>query len=373
MWLVQSGRATEAASDLQRVLRSYDGPVEPVLSLSYTYLGYASFQLGDWTAALREAREGIRVAEARNERRDIVPAAALTACISALRGDWAAAAERLDSVSTNQYGPGPAQYGVFPALAAARLAQARGDCGRMLAALAPVAAQPALFAPYQLWWRPLHVEALIGTGRLAAARTALAALRAATGPGARPTAELARLEAGLAAVEDGPAAAAERLARAVEQSAGEDSPFGLAELEHDYGRLLLGMRRRNPAVRWLLSAYDRYTCLGARPFADRCLAQLTEAGARLPWAATGAGEREVGTAGCSPAALTPNQYRIAQLAAQGLTNQQIARTLFVSAKTVEYHLGNVFAKLGIASRRQLRAGLDTPADRHREDEALATW
>ncbi|QMU78023.1 hypothetical protein GXW83_22310 [Streptacidiphilus sp. PB12-B1b] len=359
MWLAQCGRPTEAIGDLQRVLRWQDGPVEPVLPLAYAYLGYALFQLGDWRAAVREAQEGIRVAEASNDRRAVIPAAALSACVSALRGDWSVAAEQVEAVTGDQRALGPARYGVFPALAAARLAQARGEPHRMLAALAPVAAQPGLFALYQVWWRPLHVEALIGTGRLAAAHTALAALRTVMPSGPRPTAVMARLEARLEAAGTGPATAADRLAQAVEQTAEEDSPFSLAQLEHDYGRLLLGSRRRSSAIRWLLSAHGRYVDLGARPFADQCLSLLKEAGVQVPWAGAAGQEGGTETAVRSPAALTPQEQRIARLAAEGMTNPQIARTLFVSAKTIEYHLGNVFAKLGIASRRQLRTELDT--------------
>ncbi|WP_329215703.1 helix-turn-helix transcriptional regulator [Streptomyces sp. NBC_01485] len=362
MWLAQSGRPSQAMSDLQWVVRSYDGPVGPVLPLSYALLGYARFQLGDWEAALRDAHEGIRVAAARNDRRYAIPAAALTASISALRGDWHVAAERVDSLARDQRTLGPARYAVFPAMAAATLAHARGEPGRVLAALAPVAAQLGLFSIEQSLWRPLYVEALIDTGRLATAHTALASLRAAVEPGARPTTVMARLEARLAAAEGDLAAAAEQLAGAVEQPADEDSPFGLAQLEHDYGRLLLGTRRRRSAIRWLLSAHGRYVDLGARPFAERCLRQLQEVGAHIPWAATGGVEGDVETADRSPVALTQQEYRITQLAAQGLTNQQIARALFVSAKTIEYHLGNVFAKLGIASRRQLRAELDALND-----------
>ncbi|MFD4597992.1 LuxR C-terminal-related transcriptional regulator [Streptomyces sp. NPDC058464] len=358
MWLLQSGRPSEAMNDLQWVVRSYDGPVGPVLPLSYALLGFAQFQLGDWEAALRDAHEGIRVAEARNDRRHAIPAAALTASISALRGDWQVAAERVDSLARDQHTLGPARYAVFPALAAATLAHARGEPGRVLAALTPLAAQLGLFSTEQLLWRPLYIAALIDTGRLATARAALAPLRAAVEPGARQTTAMARLEAMLEAAEGHLAAAAERLAAAVEQPADEDSPFTLAQLEHDYGRLLLGTRRRRSAIRWLLSAHGRYVELGARPFAEQCLRQLQDVGAHIPWAGTGGVEGGVETAGRSPVSLTPQEYRIAQLAAQGLTNPQIARALFVSAKTIEYHLGNVFAKLGITSRRRLRAELD---------------
>jgi DNA-binding CsgD family transcriptional regulator len=54
-----------------------------------------------------------------------------------------------------------------------------------------------------------------------------------------------------------------------------------------------------------------------------------------------------------PASLTPSERRIAELAAAGKTNREIAQALFVTEKTVETHLGHVYDKLGVRSRRKL--------------------
>jgi DNA-binding CsgD family transcriptional regulator len=59
--------------------------------------------------------------------------------------------------------------------------------------------------------------------------------------------------------------------------------------------------------------------------------------------------------------LTPSERRIAELAAAGLTNREIAAELFLTAKTVEWHLGHVFTKLEINRRRELAAALDSAA------------
>lgn len=357
VWLAQSGAAAQAVNELGHVVRRQDGPAEQVLATAHAYLGYALFQLGDWRAAASSAGEAMRIANARGDRRAALPAVALAACISALRGDWGTAAERVDSAIRDQRALGSARDALFPAMAAATLAQARAEPGHMLTALITVAGQPELFARQQLWWRPLYVEALIHTGRLSAAAAELVALRAAARVEAegrpRSGAVVARLEAALTAAEGDSGAALELLARALEHPVDED-PLALSGLEYDYGRLLLGTRRRKSAIRWLLSAHERYLELGAQPFADRCLRGLKGLGA-LPPAAGSAGD---GQAGGSPATLTAQEYRIAALAADGMTNQQIAHAVFVSSKTIEYHLGNAFAKLGIASRHQLRAVLD---------------
>ncbi|MGA7418675.1 MAG: helix-turn-helix transcriptional regulator, partial [Acidimicrobiales bacterium] len=59
-------------------------------------------------------------------------------------------------------------------------------------------------------------------------------------------------------------------------------------------------------------------------------------------------------------ALTASERRIAELAAEGLTNREIAQTLFVTARTVEGHLTNVFNKLDVNARTELRAALAAP-------------
>ncbi|WP_042415292.1 helix-turn-helix domain-containing protein [Streptacidiphilus anmyonensis] len=359
MWLAQSGRSAEAVADLQHVLlHEIDTDVEAVRTLAHAYLGHALFHLGDWQSALLEADESRRLAEARRDCRGGIPAAALTACLSALRGEWGAAEQQAAFVAASQRVHGPGHYAVFPALAAACLAYARGESAHVLTALVPVSVQSGPAGMHHAWWRPLQLQALIDTGRLAEARTALAALREAAGPGTSLTVVLARLEARLTAAEGNATAAADQLAQALGRTSGGDAPFAVAELEHDYGLLLLRARRRREASRWLLSAQARYTDLGALPFAGRCSRQLREIGVRVSATGTGDEERNVGSNRPTPATLTDQQYRIALLAAEGMTNQQIAGAVFVSVKTVEYHLGNVFAKLGIPSRRQLRAGLE---------------
>jgi DNA-binding NarL/FixJ family response regulator len=75
--------------------------------------------------------------------------------------------------------------------------------------------------------------------------------------------------------------------------------------------------------------------------------------------ATGARPRRIALSGLE--SLTPSERRVAQMAAEGPTNREIAQALFVTPKTVQVHLSSVYRKLGIRSRTQLPDALAEPA------------
>jgi DNA-binding CsgD family transcriptional regulator len=91
--------------------------------------------------------------------------------------------------------------------------------------------------------------------------------------------------------------------------------------------------------------------------AARCGANLLAGRAREELLAAGARPRRPALAG--PDALTPAELRVAQHAAQDLSTREIAQHLFVTAKTVETHLTRAYRKLGISSRRELPAALQS--------------
>jgi DNA-binding NarL/FixJ family response regulator len=95
--------------------------------------------------------------------------------------------------------------------------------------------------------------------------------------------------------------------------------------------------------------------------AHRCGAGALKASALAELRATGARPRRSLASG--PEALTPSERRIAELAAAGQQNREIAETLFVTTNTVEYHLRNAYRKLGIASRTELGRVLEPRAAR----------
>jgi DNA-binding CsgD family transcriptional regulator len=126
-----------------------------------------------------------------------------------------------------------------------------------------------------------------------------------------------------------------------------------ARLEHAYALTELGaaLRRRNrrsDARDPLRRGLDLAHSCGATVLAERAHAEL---------AATGTRPRRIALSGVD--ALTPSEQRVAAMAAEGMTNRDIAQALFVTPKTIEVHLSSVYRKLGISSRSQLDRALAT--------------
>jgi DNA-binding CsgD family transcriptional regulator len=120
----------------------------------------------------------------------------------------------------------------------------------------------------------------------------------------------------------------------------------LARAHLVYGEWLRREDRRADARAQLRTAHDMFAAIGMQAFAERARRELRTAGETVRRrAATTRGE------------LTPQEAQIARLARSGLSNPQIAAQLFLSARTVQYHLGKVFTKLEISSRHQLRQAL----------------
>ncbi|WP_435222567.1 LuxR C-terminal-related transcriptional regulator [Streptomyces sp. Tue6028] len=131
---------------------------------------------------------------------------------------------------------------------------------------------------------------------------------------------------------------------AIEHLGGCRVALQLARARLLYGEWLRRRNRRQESRVQLRSAYEAFRRFGADGFAERARKELSATGET-------ARKRSDGT----DIELTGQEAQIAGLARDGHTNQEIAAQLFISPRTVEWHLGNVFAKLGVSSRRQLRS------------------
>jgi DNA-binding NarL/FixJ family response regulator len=119
-----------------------------------------------------------------------------------------------------------------------------------------------------------------------------------------------------------------------------------------YGEWLRRENRRTDAREQLRTAHDLLSAIGMEAFAERARRELLATGETVR-------KRTVQTAVKASQELTPQESQVARLARDGLSNPEIGAQLFISSHTVQYHLSKVFAKLGIASRRELHTALAT--------------
>jgi DNA-binding CsgD family transcriptional regulator len=129
---------------------------------------------------------------------------------------------------------------------------------------------------------------------------------------------------------------------ALDLHSGGVAPFERARTQLAYGERLRRERRRSDARVELRDAVGTFEGIGAVLWAERARGELRATGET-------ARRRDASTVD----ALTPQELRIAQLVGAGASNREVAAQLFVSPKTVEYHLRKVFLKLGVASRVEL--------------------
>jgi DNA-binding CsgD family transcriptional regulator len=191
---------------------------------------------------------------------------------------------------------------------------------------------------------PELIEAAVRSGHRDAAASAFAVLADRTSAAGTPWAlgVRARCQALLA---DGNGAE-DAYAEAIGQLERSHAVLDLARAHLLYGQWLRRAKRRIDARHQLRTAHATFENIGAYGFAEQAASELRASGER---ARSRTPETELD--------LTPQEARVANLAADGATNSEIAAQLFISPGTVEYHLGKVFRKLGITSRTQLASQL----------------
>ena len=237
-----------------------------------------------------------------------------------------------------------------------------------LAALAGLAAaEPALLS----FW-PQYAHALARVGRLAEAAAALAPFaELARARGRRSAiAAAARVEGFIHAAAGRPDAARRAYQVALASLDGLCAPHEEALTRLDYGRFLRHQSQRRAALRELYAARAAFARLGAVPFLARCDAELGHEVPTVPTvpsvpadpAATSAANAQLSASAVRavptwPAPLTARQLAVAQAVAEGKSNRQVARELYITVKTVEYHVSQIFAKLGIDARADIAAAL----------------
>ena len=215
--------------------------------------------------------------------------------------------------------------------------------------LAPVLAEQGLGRLTPVRWETiiaLEAEALLGLGRTDEARRILDPVERRArrrGPPAA-LAEAVRARALVLAADGDQAAAVRSAEEAVEIQAGLQMPFRGALASFALGEVHRRSRQKAASRAAFEAAADAFNRLGATVWVERTQTELGRVASRRPPG--------------SP--LTDTERRVAELAAAGQTNREIAQALFMSVHTVEAHLTRVFRTLGVQSRTELaRADLDS--------------
>ena len=133
-------------------------------------------------------------------------------------------------------------------------------------------------------------------------------------------------------------------------------PYARARIMFIYGQSFRRAGKRREAAGMLIQARDLFSVLGAAAYTDRCERELrasgvsTEENRRQPASAPAAADTATRFD-----ELTDQEQAVASLVASGLTNKNAAAELYVSVKTVQYHLTRIYRKLHICSRSELAA------------------
>ncbi|MFI6499025.1 LuxR C-terminal-related transcriptional regulator [Nonomuraea typhae] len=336
-----------AREDLEDILVLGSAPSVQVRMLARILLAEADHLAGEWDSALEHCARAVQLGGESEQPLFVPLAQAVAAQVRAARGEWGAAERDIAAAHA-----GTPLARDRAARAAIQLAAARGDAEGVLAAW--------LARPLSVHRQDgLLVEAMVTLGKPAEAERLLDQAeaerlldqaeagrllgRAADGPPAAPAsvrAARARARGALHAARRETEAAVAAFEDSLALLDGLDMPFAGALTDLSFGSWLRRLGRRNIAALRLERAHAVFEALGARPYVERSTRELSACGRAMRADRTGAG-------------LTAQELAVAEHAAKGMTNRQIASSLFVSVKTVEYHLSHVYTKLQVRSRTQL--------------------
>ncbi|WCB92002.1 hypothetical protein DSM104299_00683 [Baekduia alba] len=345
IWYERWDRATGVLDHLVGLARE----ASAINHIIYPLAAHAilDFRRGYWAASLADASEAARLARETNLQPLLTFSLAVLAHVEAAMGrrDDARAHGR-ESVQIAELLNGPA-IAVYGLNAMALDALGAGE----------VEAATELYDRVHRFTQKLHtqrgvvqygadrVEALARLGRTDDAFQALEEFADRLGGGRWALGALARCRGILA-----DKTAEHHFQTALSHHEHDGQPFEKARTQLAYGERLRRDRRRADAREQLSAALDAFERLGAAPWADRARVEMRATGGAA--AGGDAAEKEaVAAAGLEE--LTAHELQIARLVAYGMTNREVAAKLFLSPKTIEYHLSQIYRKLDLRSRTQL--------------------
>jgi DNA-binding CsgD family transcriptional regulator/tetratricopeptide (TPR) repeat protein len=348
--LISLAIAAESLQDLDTALTAWELGIErchelgQAAELTQALRGRAGVLLlvGRLREGLADAEYAERLAGDTSQPLMAGMAAAAAARARVLLGDTTGALADLDRSARLSSAAPLAMTGADASWAAGLAALVAGDHRNALTELTRVGVHPTR----ALWAIGDRVEAAVRAGRPETVLDDLAAAEAAARAYRSPyLSSLTARSRALVAPDGG--------ARVLFEQAIELGQLSTSRLETARSRLLFGEwlrrgRHVSEARQQLELAHREFTAAGARAFADRAAGELRAAGGRNTTSTV---------LGATAEPLTPQELQVARLAAQGLTNKEIADAVYLSHRTVSTHLYRVYPKLGIAARRQLAAAL----------------
>jgi DNA-binding CsgD family transcriptional regulator len=305
-------------------------------------LARIEFWQGRWASALAMVHEALRLADDTGWATERPSNLATLARIEAVTGHPDEARDHaLEAIAVSET-VGSRTYLAFAQLALGVLEFTAGNSATAITHFGEASAfcdEVGYSNSPLMWWSSDLLECYVSQGMDDVARRELSRLdQAAANPSMPTTAAVAARSRALLE----PAAFEEHMTEALRLHSIGDMPFEEARTELMIGQHLRRHNQPSNARARLSSALARFESLGAPDWANRTRRELQATGIRM------AQPKATGLA-----TLTPQELQVALAVARGLSNREVAGQLFLSTKTVEFHLSNVFQKLGISRRTRL--------------------
>jgi DNA-binding CsgD family transcriptional regulator len=366
-WLhLAMDRVEEARAELAEAVPTEFAHGSQRISLwAQGWLARADFALGAWDDALMTVEHAVAMQEESGIELTRPLLHWSGAQIQALRGNWDAAAHHLErgAAASDSYATMLLPF----CLAQAQVAETKADYEGVIRALTPVLRMQrtnGIDEPGFWPWQDHYANALVMVGRVAEAdaflvpHEQLAAHRRHRSTLARLAYVRGRIQAAAGDLD----AARTSFQGGLAQLDSLPMPFARARVKFAYGQSFRRAGKRREAAAVLAEARELFAVLGAQAYVERCSREMRASGV-----STAGNSGQAGTAGhagsghleagspAGPEDLTEQEKAVAALVASGLSNKEAAAELYVSVKTVQYHLTRIYAKLRVTSRSGLAA------------------
>ena len=333
LWLEEYGTARLV---LERAVRRAREAAIGSLPVLLDTLAAVDYRIGRWSRAVGRSSEALRIARELEQQGQVASCLTTLARIAAVRGQAGACRalvdEALELVAANDLGFAYAHS------AAGLLELGRGNADGAIDELERLASSGVAYRePMIVQWPPDLVEAYVRVGRRQEASLTLGRFEELVRDRRRAwaSATIERCRGLLASGDE----FRDHFERALEWHGGTPTPFERARTELCFGERLRRARRMSEARPHLAAALATFDRLGAAPWAERARREL--------------GGRRASPPRDGAESLTAHEREVVSLVARGATNREAAAALFVSPKTIEYHLATAFRKLDVRSRTEL--------------------